>query len=143
MKKIKNGEKEIEDKVNAWQRNWKMRHPEYPQEWRDKNREKLRKYHREYAHRIREELKEEIFKKLGNKCVNPFNFHKEEITDRRCLQIDHINGGGNKQRLICRNNNYFRYVLTHLDEFQLLCANCNWIKRFEDAKSKSNIPSHI
>jgi len=54
-------------------------------------------------------------------------------TDERCLQIDHVNGDGAKKR--CdgedRGTVFYRKVLKTAPgvEYQLLCANCNWIKR--------------
>lgn len=56
------------------------------------------------------------------------------FSDIRALQLDHIHGGGSKQRKLLggvgtyswmRKNNY-------PIGFQVLCANCNWIKRYEN-----------
>lgn len=75
-------------------------------------------------------LREEIITKLGGKCA------KCGFTDARALQIDHVNGGGTKDRKShARQVYYYRYVLSRIEpdagEYQLLCANCNWIKRTE------------
>lgn len=53
------------------------------------------------------------------------------FSDPRALQVDHINGGGHQERL--QNNHSARYKLikAHPEKYQLLCANCNWIKRCE------------
>lgn len=67
---------------------------------------------------------------LGGKCV------RCGFDDSRALQIDHINGGGTKER---RNGdvkgNFHKHVLQSFlkneNKYQLLCANCNWIKRSE------------
>lgn len=78
------------------------------------------------------ERKMKVLKLLGNECANPYNLpHPDWCNDWRCLQIDHVNGGGNKQRkkigsTIC----FLSYVLKHPEEFQLLCSNCNWLKRY-------------
>ena len=75
----------------------------------------------------RQGLRDKIFERLGKRC------RVCGIIDRRVLQMDHVNGGGEAQRRELRNGVlYLRYILTHLDEFQLLCANCNWIKRIEN-----------
>lgn len=54
----------------------------------------------------------------------------------RALQIDHINGGGIKERVLYNTKDYHRLVLASLEnkelKYQLLCANCNWIKRHEN-----------
>ena len=61
---------------------------------------------------------------LGNKCV------RCGFSDRRALQIDHINGTAGQKRL---NPGAIPYaVLAGVEGYQLLCANCNWIKRVEN-----------
>lgn len=65
---------------------------------------------------------------LGNKCV------KCGFKDIRALQVDHIKGGGLKETK--NDPNYRANLLKHLQagntKFQLLCANCNFIKRYEN-----------
>ncbi len=72
--------------------------------------------------------------KLGGKCKRCGN------NDYRVLQIDHINGGGSKERLaIGYKGNYstLREVINgKTKKYQLLCANCNWIKRYENNENK-------
>lgn len=59
--------------------------------------------------------------------------------DVRALQIDHINGQG-RQDEIKHKGRYtlYNYYLKHTAEakqkLQVLCANCNWIKRYERAE---------
>jgi hypothetical protein len=86
-------------------------------------------------------IKSKIFNLLGNKCANPYNIrHGNFLEDKRCFQIDHIHGGGTRQiRLEARKHGkygYLRKILTDLEnsskEYQLLCANCNQIKRIEE-----------
>ena len=54
--------------------------------------------------------------------------------DVRCLQIDHVNGGGTKEakKFYASNNpKYLKKVLEDKEgNYQLLCAYCNWLKRF-------------
>lgn len=55
--------------------------------------------------------------------------------DHRALQIDHINGDGAKDKKIVKSNYYWSVIeSTRKKEkkYQVLCANCNWIKRFEN-----------
>lgn len=54
--------------------------------------------------------------------------------DVRALQIDHVNGGGSADYRKFRNNRpkYYRSMLGHLEDFQILCANCNTIKVIEN-----------
>lgn len=66
---------------------------------------------------------------LGGKCIVC------GFSDQRALQIDHINGGGSQER---KERNYMgnfhkhvlRSFLNNENKYQILCANCNWIKRF-------------
>jgi hypothetical protein len=60
---------------------------------------------------------------LGNKCC------KCGFSDWRALQVDHINGCGSKNRL--NRHRSMKDVVDHPEKYQLLCANCNWIKKYE------------
>lgn len=72
-------------------------------------------------------LRGAVLKKLGDKCV------KCGFTDVRALQIDHVYGGGVRE---WRNSGYYTVYNKVLEDtegrYQLLCANCNWIKRYEN-----------
>lgn len=61
------------------------------------------------------------------------------FSDERALQIDHINGNGHKEREEFGYVGLQKRVLANPKEYQLLCANCNWIKRAEEGES----PCHI
>jgi len=133
------------------------------QRWRERHREQLRAYNRSYYEAHREErlandrqYKQEhtdqkrvadfrysriwrqrrrmaIITKLGGKCV------RCGFTDWRALQVDHINGGGTKERRRAVSmRSYYKAVLASAEaqagEYQLLCANCNQIKRYEDGE---------
>jgi len=109
------------DKRLASQRKWKKENPE-------KFKNSLRKH--------AEKMKKAAYEKLGNRCNNPgcgwINYDGSRgCEDPRCLQIDHVNGGGNIERKKgVRTIGTYRHVL--MDKkglYQLLCANCNWIKR--------------
>jgi len=62
--------------------------------------------------------------KLGGKCAIC------GFSDERALQIDHIKGGG-IQDVKKHGNHYtmYKHILENPDGYQVLCANCNWIKR--------------
>lgn len=70
---------------------------------------------------------------LGNKCV------KCGFDDARALQIDHINGGGVRELKKVNGASYWNQVIKSVlnkeNKFQLLCANCNWIKRSENKEA--------
>lgn len=98
---------------------------------------------REYHKKSWRKIKRAIYDLLGNRCANPFNIeHGDFLTELRCLQIDHVHGDGRAQRL---GKNPYKYLKQILDEltygstdYQLLCANCNWIKAIEHKKLLRN-----
>jgi hypothetical protein len=67
-------------------------------------------------------------------CADPFHKHLPNdpfLADIRDLQIDHINGGGNKERKSHKGSTLFAWLIRHNypEGYQVLCANCNWVKR--------------
>jgi len=128
------------EKYRKWNRDYYKRHPEIRQRinlrYRMKYREKIVEQKREE----RRKLKEEIFNLLGNKCVRcGFN-------DTRILQIDHVNGGGTKEFRKFNNRwacDYLKHVLEEVKKgtgkYQLLCPNCNWIKRIENKEDRFHV----
>jgi len=55
-------------------------------------------------------------------------------SDWRCLQIDHINGDGPREEKSSYTSYIYRVIRSvEADEhkYQLLCANCNWIKKYD------------
>jgi len=82
--------------------------------------------------KIVSELRFSIFKKYGSRCI------KCGFSDWRALQIDHVNGGGKKETKNLSRIHYYQKVLQDTENrYQILCANCNWIKRIE--KSELNL----
>ena len=77
------------------------------------------------------ELRVKMFEILGDKCM------RCGFSDIRILQFDHKNGGGVKDLKVFGNQNttMYRYYVEHPDEakekLQVLCPNCNWLKRVE------------
>lgn len=84
------------------------------------------------------EKRSEVLRHLGGRCSNPscgwVNVDgSARCNDSRCLQVDHVAGDGAKKRHGGEGHGavFYRKVLKTLPgaEYQLLCANCNWIKR--------------
>jgi hypothetical protein len=122
----------------------------YNQSYYQENLEKLKEKHRQYAKQnylktkekrntigyttrnklIRKELKDKVFLLLGNKCC------KCGFSDSRALQIDHIYGRGNEEnKKWGGSSTYFKHIIEiNGDGYQILCANCNWIKRYENCE---------
>lgn len=97
------------------------------------NNEKALQAHREYCKRLRKA----VFALLGDKCS------RCGYSDYRALQIDHIYGGGQKEQIelggpasICRKILKMEHPET---EYQTLCANCNWIKRYENSEYRNAV----
>jgi hypothetical protein len=69
-------------------------------------------------------LRNAVIEFLGGKCIQC------GFSDKRALQIDHINGDGFKDRK--KRSQYKFYndiIIGNSNDVQLLCANCNWIKK--------------
>jgi len=124
---------------------------ENTKKWQEKNIERYKQYRREYhkkyfkryyqthkhkwkryfyIHKTSFYYRKLIIQLLGGKCV------KCGFSDWRALQIDHINGDGNTERKkqkspSCIYKMIFESINLKENKYQLLCANCNWIKRYE------------
>lgn len=86
--------------------------------------------HKDEYKQKRETIKQSVFNLLGNECIKCGN------TDKRVLQLDHINGGGSKWRKDGHTgDNHYKKLLelpNIKEEIQVLCSNCNWIKKREN-----------
>lgn len=71
-------------------------------------------------------LLEKVLDQHGRKC-NICGFDK----DQRILQLDHVNGGGNQERRQIGTRGIRRNALESPEQYQILCPNCNWTKRFD------------
>lgn len=88
-------------------------------------------------------LRAEVIAALGGKCA------RCGFSDERALQIDHIKGGGQRARKAMGYNTgyphtYFRRILADPKihaVYQILCANCNWIKRRENGEYNQGVGS--
>lgn len=97
--------------------------------------ETYKDYHKKYRSPNQKEylrnLRKSVVEALGGKCV------RCGFDDIRALQIDHVNGGGvkelrNKTYKGSYHSNVLKSFLAKENKYQLLCANCNWIKRVEN-----------
>lgn len=87
-----------------------------------------KEYHREYHGKLRLD----VIKGLGGKCV------RCGFSDLRALQIDHINGGGSQDRKNIGTRQLYGWIIKNIidakEKYQILCANCNWIKKYENGE---------
>lgn len=144
LKKKPKSRKEYNKK---WIENNKERHKANCKKWREENREKLNEWYKEYRKKNYEQYRETEKRRYKKHRLKILAANKERIKKRRLLiiktygskckccgeskkeflAIDHINGGGYKERkkfgayrlygLIIKNN----FPAT----YQLLCHNCN------------------
>jgi len=121
-----------EIKAKAKAKNWfstpELR--EKKKEYREKHRKETAQYHRDY----RASERKELISMLGGRCI------RCGFSDWRALQIDHVNGGGNQERKQLNSpTRYYKAIRATLvageQKYQLLCANCNQIKRYEQRES--------
>ena len=111
---------------------------EYHREYHQRNRERANKYSREYYHahsrgsiRIAENerrirARTLALAALGDRCS------KCGFNDPRALQIDHVNGNGHIELKTLGTRRINEKIgRGETEGYQLLCANCNWIKRVE------------
>ena len=97
-------------KTLSWKKYW------------EKNKEKFKPIRERY----RKDTRKKATDHLGGKCK------KCGFDDERALQIDHINGDGIKDRNKQITGFYKRVIEDTENKYQLLCANCNAIKRIEN-----------
>ena len=94
------------------------------------NLEREREKRRDYNKRNRIE----IVRMFGGEC------QRCGYKDWRALQIDHVDGGGSKERRMLSHNLTAVFWKKEKEKnpkkYQLLCANCNWIKRYENNELK-------
>ena len=136
------------DKQLIYGRRWRAKNKEKVKEiqriWRKKNPEKMKILRKKYKMTHREKIKQlqkahyervkrQLFDLWGNKCK------RCGFSDKRALQIDHIKGGGTQERRekkITTSQSFWAIVIKSVlekeNKYQLLCANCNWIKRVEN-----------
>jgi hypothetical protein len=72
---------------------------------------------------FQETLRGKVIEYLGGCC------YICGFKDKRALQIDHINGGGTSERKKFGWSKMYKLILSGAKGYQVLCANCNWIKR--------------
>lgn len=119
------------NKKERWTK-YNREHRVQQKQYRQDHEEEIKKQRKEYY----QKLKLMVLAKLGNKCV------RCGFSDVRTLQIDHVYGYGNKElrELGFNRSKFYKKVLADTEEnYQLLCANCNWIKKSEN---KENCNQH-
>lgn len=118
-------------KINAKTKKWYQVNREYALQVATEYAKEYAPTRRDNERRQYRRTRTDLLQLLGNSCVVC------GCNDRRALQFDHINGGGKKEfkRFGCSGNAH-EYYSKHPEQakmkLQVLCANCNWIKRFQE-----------
>jgi hypothetical protein len=118
---------------------WKKSATKARKKWKANNRDAHREAQRQHRYAVRHEILDMLG---GGMCAHCGYCH-----DWRALQVDHRHGGGNKDpRTKGGNTNLWAFrnwVRANLEEarriYQVLCANCNWIKRYENGEHPGGI----
>jgi len=145
--KTNNDIKWTKEFTREYLKHWRNSHPHYS---RNRYREKIKPFPEEYekVHKknlknavlLRRKYRYKIIQKLGYKCC------KCGYCDIRALQIDHVYGRGRKEYEETGKNSpkYYRQILEAINSgsksYQLLCSNCNWIKRYDNNEDNHNEP---
>ena len=94
-------------------------------QWHKSHRELINKAVRKYQEKCRSIM----MWYLGYRCA-----HCGYSEDSRALQFDHIKGDGALDRKLhgagsAMTKHYYKNPEIVMNKFQILCANCNWIKK--------------
>jgi len=126
------------------QRKYLEKHREYykikSREWYHKNKSKSLIVSAIYRRNSLADMRRQILKLLGSKCSNSNCSAPGGESDWRCLQIDHVNGGGRlEKKSFSSEYAYMKNILLKIQngskDYQLLCANCNWKKKYNNKES--------
>jgi len=90
---------------------------------------------KENANKSYKHLREILLEILGKKCV------RCGYNDIRILQIDHIRGGGLREiKEFGSSYSMLKFYVVNQDQIsknlQLLCPNCNWMKRMVNNENR-------
>lgn len=122
--------KELRERSLKWYREHKKERAAYQKVYRATHKKQSNVYARKACSKSHKALQDKVFDLLGYRCV------RCGYNDPRALQIDHIDGGGMKERRELRNSYslYKRILACGGVGYQRLCANCNWVKRAENGE---------
>jgi hypothetical protein len=110
----------------------KDRYRRYCERHVEEIREKARRYYQNNRDKVKAshlKVRMKAIEVLGGKCA------RCGIEDFRVLQIDHVNGGGLRERRNLSPSRFYKKVIKSAKagegKYQVLCANCNMIKKYE------------
>lgn len=124
----KNRQKFLEKKKQYYEKN-KDFVKKQRMKYYEKNKDFCQSFMRNYNKNRRARIRSIILWYFGYHCSKcGYN------ADPRALQLDHINGGGSQEQKALGpiSAYYYKKPQELFEKFQLLCANCNYIKRHEN-----------
>ncbi len=85
--------------------------------------------------RCQQMLKLEVLGKYSNDTFRCTNCNEDRLD---CLTIDHINNDGQEHRKAIGSVNMYRWLRknNYPNGFQVLCMNCQWVKKAENQRSR-------
>lgn len=107
--------------------------------YREQNREllaeKQRKYYRENTEKVAAQRLAARVKAMV-KLADPIKCVRCSLDDVRILVIDHVHNDGEEERArMCTDTIYRNIIKMSVEEarerYQVLCHNCNWLKRLD------------
>ena len=108
----------------------KLKNSEYNKKNYQKHLKEKQDYQKKHWNNIKIRTMTAIGELLCSKCG---------YDDIRALHIDHLNGNGTQHRKsFTSNKKFMAYVEMNPKEFQILCANCNYIKRYENKEFRKS-----
>jgi hypothetical protein len=119
-----------------------MNKAERHREWYQKNKQRLREskrkamrkyraekpeHYREQSRLAKKRLKDKVFETFCAVCINC------GFDDKRALTLDHVLNNGAEERKAIGERGVYRRALEskYRNEYQVLCMNCQFIKRVE------------
>lgn len=127
----RNWQAENRDKTSGYYRKYHQTHHEEIQAKRREKRMAEKDNPNRYSRARHDKLRHEVFTKLGGKCVAC------GVSDYRVLQLNHINGGGHRQReerKLVGDKLLLAILKGTIDNalFDVRCANCNMLHAREN-----------
>jgi hypothetical protein len=120
-------------RIREYRRKYRKAHPDLlrkkQREWQLAHYDQVLRERREKHRQNNLAAKQKVYAKLGRVCKQC------GIDDIRVLCIDHVNGDGKDDRWYGKMP-YAKFldkvVADKTGRYQILCQNCNWIKRWEN-----------
>jgi hypothetical protein len=144
---------------------WRAKNPDYFKRYAEDHKEVLLQYYRDYGKELRAtdpeklnqrsrnrryRVKMQVIGILGGQCASPdCRFLNFDMTlgckDPRVLEVDHINGGGRKEVEKIGYHVMMRSIIEkgHQGKYQLLCRDCNHLKRIKNGEHGKGKPSEF